>query len=124
MSFGDDGHVGSWMRHVRLQDPTVAVGRRVVVDSLVTVESVTETWVADCYGWFSLGRTDEEKVMSLHADACPGFVSDGQNRVRWINAAYRRMVGGGGGGGSGGRWWRRRRRWRSCRWAARVSRAG
>ncbi|KAL0307916.1 UNVERIFIED_CONTAM: hypothetical protein Sangu_3004500 [Sesamum angustifolium] len=95
LSSGDDGHVGSGVDHVRLQDTTVAAGPRVVVDSWVRVESVTETWVADCDGWYSLGRTDEEKVMTLHADACPGFVSDGQNRVRWINAAYRRMVGAG-----------------------------
>ncbi|KAK4436879.1 hypothetical protein Salat_0021800 [Sesamum alatum] len=95
LSFGDGGHVGSEVGHVRLQDPAVAVGRRVVVESWVKVESVTETWVVDCYGWYRLGRTDEEKVMSLHADACPGFVSDGLNRVRWINAAYRGMVGAG-----------------------------
>ncbi|KAL0441945.1 UNVERIFIED_CONTAM: hypothetical protein Sradi_0133400 [Sesamum radiatum] len=61
LSSGDDGHVGSGVDHVRLQDPTVAAGPRVVVDSWVRVESVTETWVADCYGWYSLGRTDEEK---------------------------------------------------------------
>lgn len=40
-----------------------------------------------------LGKTDEEKVMNLEKDTCPGFISDGYNAVRWTNKAYREMVG-------------------------------
>ncbi|GER40926.1 hypothetical protein STAS_17626 [Striga asiatica] len=58
-----------------------------VVQSWVKVERVTEAWAAVGMGW-----TDEEKVMVLDGDTCPGFVSDGLNRVTWTNAAYRRMV--------------------------------
>uniref|UniRef100_A0A7N0RJV7 DUF7950 domain-containing protein n=1 Tax=Kalanchoe fedtschenkoi TaxID=63787 RepID=A0A7N0RJV7_KALFE len=60
-----------------------------VVGSGVTVESVTEMWGS---GEGILGRTDEERVRSLDWDTCPGFVSDGENRVRWTNRAYRRMA--------------------------------
>lgn len=51
---------------------------------------VMETWV-DRDG---LGRNDNEKVMSLDNDTCPGFISDGYNSVTWTNKAYREMVGG------------------------------
>ncbi|OIT20137.1 PREDICTED: uncharacterized protein LOC109220578 [Nicotiana attenuata] len=59
-----------------------------VVGSWVKVESVTDAWV-EGYG---LGRTDEEKLVNLERDICPGFVSDGLNRVRWANKAYKEMV--------------------------------
>lgn len=59
-----------------------------VVGSWVTVERVTDTWV-DGEG---LGCTDEERSKNLERDTCPGFISDGENRVVWTNAAYRRMV--------------------------------
>ncbi|VFQ93727.1 unnamed protein product [Cuscuta campestris] len=36
--------------------------------------------------------------MNLARDTCPGFLSDGLNRVTWANAAYREMVGHSGGG--------------------------
>ncbi|KAH6829739.1 hypothetical protein C2S53_017402 [Perilla frutescens var. hirtella] len=86
---------------VGLHDPTaaasaVAVGRRVVVASWVRVECVTDTWMVDGYPYGGIGRTDEERVRSLEVDTCPGFVSDGLNRVRWTNPAYRRMVGAAG----------------------------
>ncbi|PIN03897.1 hypothetical protein CDL12_23572 [Handroanthus impetiginosus] len=90
MQFGDAGRVGPSLGHVGLENLTAALGRRVVVESWVKVECVTETWTVDCYGWYGLGRTDEEKMMSLDIDTCPGFVSDGMNRVRWTNAAYRK----------------------------------
>ncbi|KAL6494941.1 hypothetical protein OROGR_030860 [Orobanche gracilis] len=60
--------------------------------SWVRVERVTDTWMAA--GWYDsggIGRTDEEMVMNLHLDTCPGFITDGLNRVRWANAAYKRM---------------------------------
>lgn len=74
-------------------DPAEVVGRRAVVESWVKVECVTDTWVVGCYGYGGTwGRTDEEKVRGLDLDTCPGFVSDGLNRVRWTNAAYMRMM--------------------------------
>ncbi|CAN4085330.1 unnamed protein product [Withania somnifera] len=65
-----------------------------VVGSWVKVESVTDAWV-EGYG---LGRTDEEKLVNLERDSCPGFVSDGLNRVRWANKAYKEMLGDGSAG--------------------------
>lgn len=61
----------------------------VVVESSVTVECVTDTWVDGK----ALGSTDEERVMNMEGDTCPGLVSDGFERVRWTNKAYREMVG-------------------------------
>lgn len=66
-----------------------------IVGSCVTVECVTDTWV-DGNG---LGCTDMEKVRNLEMDTCPGFISDGLNRVTWMNGAYKSMVGRDGGGG-------------------------
>lgn len=66
-----------------------------VVGSWVKVESVTDAWV-EVYG---LGRTDEEKLVNLERDSCPGFISDGLNRVRWANKAYKEMVVGEGSAG-------------------------
>lgn len=59
------------------------------VGSWVTVECVTDTWVDGK----ALGSTDEERVMNMEGDTCPGLVSDGFERVRWTNKAYREMVG-------------------------------
>ncbi|XVF49678.1 hypothetical protein PTKIN_Ptkin04bG0032100 [Pterospermum kingtungense] len=61
-----------------------------VVGSWVTVECVTETWVSGD----GLGCTDEDRKVSLARDTCPGFISDGFGRVKWINGAYKEMVGG------------------------------
>lgn len=61
---------------------------RTVVESWVTVESVTDT----CMDVRWLGSTDVEKMKNLERDTCPGFVSDGLNRVQWVNEAYKRMV--------------------------------
>ncbi|KAL0429589.1 UNVERIFIED_CONTAM: hypothetical protein Sradi_0584900 [Sesamum radiatum] len=90
---------GSCGGSVGLDDPTAPMGRMVVVGSWVKVECVTDTWVVGCYGYDGIGRTDEERVRSLDLDTCPGFISDGLNRVRWTNAAYRKMVAGEGTGG-------------------------
>ncbi|KAL8217512.1 hypothetical protein R6Q57_020885 [Mikania cordata] len=65
--------------------------RRPQVVSNVTVECLTDTWV-DLEG---LGCTDEERVMNMEKDTCPGFISDGQDKVVWTNEAYRQMAGGG-----------------------------
>lgn len=70
-------------------DRTAAMAPPVlVVESWVTVESVTDT----CMDVRGLGCTDVEKVRSLEQDTCPGFVSDGYNRVQWVNEAYKNMV--------------------------------
>lgn len=63
---------------------------RRVVESWVTVESVGDT----CMDVGGLGSTDVEKVKNLESDTCPGFISDGSGRVRWVNEAYKRMVNG------------------------------
>ncbi|KAK1363242.1 Cyclin-dependent kinase G-2-like [Heracleum sosnowskyi] len=75
--------------HVAGNDRSVMVEPVRLVESCVTVECVMDTWV-DRDG---LGKNDEEKVMSLDHDTCPGIVSDGYNSVRWTNKAYREMVG-------------------------------
>ncbi|KAK6153941.1 hypothetical protein DH2020_013580 [Rehmannia glutinosa] len=76
-----------------LEEPAAAMGpQRVVVWSWVKVECVTDTCVVGCYGYGGIRCTDEERVRNLDLDTCPGFVSDGLNRVRWTNAAYKRMV--------------------------------
>lgn len=59
------------------------------VESWVTVQSVTET----CTEEIGLGSTDSERVKNLGMDTSPGFISDGyNNRVEWINEAFKRMV--------------------------------
>ncbi|TYJ15323.1 hypothetical protein E1A91_A10G176700v1 [Gossypium mustelinum] len=65
-------------------------GSMTVVESWVMVESVTETCIED--GEME-NCTDVEKMKNLEKDTCPGFVSDGLNRVFWVNQAYRNMVG-------------------------------
>ncbi|KAL0014500.1 hypothetical protein SO802_001569 [Lithocarpus litseifolius] len=69
-------------------DLTVEMGQTRVVESWVTVESVADT----CMDVRGLGGTDVERVKNLERDTCPGFVSDGLNRVQWVNEAYKRMV--------------------------------
>ncbi|CAL0330106.1 unnamed protein product [Lupinus luteus] len=56
--------------------------------SCVTVESVTDTWQQG----ESLGSTDEDRMVNLSKDTCPGFISDGYGRVTWTNSAYRETV--------------------------------
>lgn len=75
--------------HVAGDDRSVMGETVRLAESCVRVECVMDTWV-DRDG---LGKSDEEKVMSLDVDTCPGFVSDGYNSVRWTNKAYREMVG-------------------------------
>ncbi|KAM3713374.1 hypothetical protein ACJW30_01G252800 [Castanea mollissima] len=69
-------------------DLTVEMGQTRVVESWVTVESVADT----CMDVRGLGSTDVERVKNLERDTCPGFISDGLNRVQWVNEAYKRMV--------------------------------
>ncbi|KAI9076030.1 hypothetical protein K1719_041964 [Acacia pycnantha] len=58
------------------------------VETWVTVEYVSET----CMEALGLGCTDTEKLANLGRDTCPGFVSDGLNRIVWVNRAFRKMV--------------------------------
>ncbi|XP_010528181.1 PREDICTED: uncharacterized protein LOC104805340 [Tarenaya hassleriana] len=71
---------------------SLSQSRRTVADSWVTVECVTGTCTDEAIR-SQLGRTDTERVRHLEGDTCPGFVSDGSNRVRWVNGSYRRMMG-------------------------------
>ncbi|KAF9602933.1 hypothetical protein IFM89_032815 [Coptis chinensis] len=57
------------------------------VGSCVIVECLTDTCTEEM-----LGSTDEEKKIHLEKDTCPGFISDGCNRVRWTNEAYGKML--------------------------------
>ena len=77
-----NGWAGSDRRMSAAEAPVSAV------ESWVTVESVTDT----CMDVRGLGCTDVEKLRSLENDACPGFISDGFNRVVWVNEAYKKMV--------------------------------
>ncbi|XP_076915591.1 uncharacterized protein LOC143574998 [Bidens hawaiensis] len=74
---------------IRVDTVGVKPSRQPKVVSSVTVECVTDTWV-DSEG---LGRTDEERVKNMEKDTCPGFISDGEDRVVWTNKAYRQMAG-------------------------------
>ncbi|KAK7266897.1 hypothetical protein RIF29_19558 [Crotalaria pallida] len=77
-------------------DPWTAVAAT-KVESWVTVESVTGTFMGE-EGQEVVGAgvdctTDAEKVKNLDTDTCPGFISDGNWKVRWVNDAYKKMVG-------------------------------
>ncbi|XP_050234108.1 uncharacterized protein LOC126682451 [Mercurialis annua] len=61
--------------------------QKVVVESWVTVECVT-----DAYEGGGLGCTDMERLKNLEDSTCPGFISDGSDTVKWINGAYKRMM--------------------------------
>ncbi|CAL1358310.1 unnamed protein product [Linum trigynum] len=61
-----------------------------VEESWVTVESAAEISSSSAFGYC---MDLEEVKIRLDGDTCPGFVSDGCNRVVWVNGAYRRMVG-------------------------------
>ncbi|CAI9113069.1 OLC1v1013597C1 [Oldenlandia corymbosa var. corymbosa] len=77
---------------------TVAQPSRVapaVVSTWVYVESITETWENGFgyggNGWFS---DRGSMLMDLENDTCPGFISDGLDKVVWVNNVYREMVAG------------------------------
>ncbi|XWS40620.1 hypothetical protein CRYUN_Cryun17cG0011500 [Craigia yunnanensis] len=79
------------MGAVEEPDRTVVTSqkRRVTVaESWVTVECVTDS----CMEGRELGSMDVERMKNLEADMCPGFISDGLNRVQWVNGAFKRMV--------------------------------
>lgn len=61
---------------------------RSVVKSWVTVECVRDA----CMEGGGLGGTDMERRKNLERDTCPGLISDGLNKVEWVNEAYKKMV--------------------------------
>ncbi|CAA3000930.1 Hypothetical predicted protein [Olea europaea subsp. europaea] len=69
-------------------DLGAAVPLKEVVESWIMVDQITKAWV-DGGG---IGCTDMEMVKNLEMDTCPGLISDGLNRVQWVNCAYRKMV--------------------------------
>ncbi|CAN4081757.1 unnamed protein product [Withania somnifera] len=69
-------------------DRTVEMQKRRVVESWVMIDRMTNALVDG----EALGSTDMEKMKNLEADTCPGLISDGLDRVQWVNLAYRRMV--------------------------------
>ncbi|CAM8902077.1 unnamed protein product [Rhodiola kirilowii] len=70
--------------------PAVGGGRSRLIESWVTVESVTGT----CTGTAEEDDNISSSHNQLETDSCPGFISKVENgRVEWVNTAYRRMVG-------------------------------
>ncbi|XP_050234110.1 uncharacterized protein LOC126682452 [Mercurialis annua] len=63
---------------------------RRVLETVVTVESVTDTCMDELV--LGVGSTDVERMKNLEKDTCPGFISDGSNRVEWVNEAYKKMI--------------------------------
>ncbi|KAL5080594.1 hypothetical protein RYX36_009015 [Vicia faba] len=64
---------------------------KAVVESWITVESVTGTCMSE-ESERVLNCTDVEKMKILETDTCPCFATDGYGRVLWVNDAYKRMV--------------------------------
>ncbi|CAK9186976.1 unnamed protein product [Ilex paraguariensis] len=71
-----------------LSDRTAVMKSRRVVESWVIVEGLTE----GCMDGGELGSTDMEKMKNLKMDTCPGLISDGFDKVQWVNLPYMRMV--------------------------------
>lgn len=69
-------------------DLATAVQRRNVVESWITIESVTGA----CEERRMIGCTENEIWKNLERDSCPGFISNGYDEVLWVNSAYRRML--------------------------------
>ncbi|WCJ27505.1 hypothetical protein M5689_009243 [Euphorbia peplus] len=63
--------------------------KKIRVESWVTVECVTKTYACMDSG---IGLTDVERVKNLEEEVRPGFISDGSDKVRWVNGAYKRML--------------------------------
>ncbi|CAI0457265.1 unnamed protein product [Linum tenue] len=68
------------------------------VETWVTAEGVTGGCMDVAEGQGLLGI----RMMDLQDDTCPAFVSDGKDKVRWVNQAYREMVGAAAAGEKGG----------------------
>ncbi|CAK9326196.1 unnamed protein product [Citrullus colocynthis] len=66
--------------------------KRGAAELWVTVECVTDACMDLELKEAEIGCTDEERIKNLEKDTCPGFISDGMNRVEWLNKAFKRMV--------------------------------
>ncbi|KAE8705046.1 Detected protein of unknown function [Hibiscus syriacus] len=78
------------MMGLTLSNPGRMRKRMKVLESSLMVECVTETLIEEG----EMGKcTDLEKMKILEKDTCPWLVSDGLNRVLWVNQAYKNMVG-------------------------------
>eukprot|EP00249_Psilotum_nudum_P006930 c20165_g2_i1 orf=359-2527(-) len=60
-----------------------------LVGSTVSLERVTEAVHSNTYPWHSLAAIEAQ----LEKSNLPGFITDSSNRVRWVNSAYKQMVG-------------------------------
>ncbi|KAJ7974759.1 von willebrand factor A domain protein [Quillaja saponaria] len=91
LNFPSDHTIDLFDSESKSLDRTVVISQnmKVVVEVRVTVECVTETLCMDVR---ELGFTDIERTRNLDEEPCPGFISDGANRVQWVNGAFRRMV--------------------------------
>lgn len=69
-----------------------AAAVKVVIESCLTMERVTDTCEDGGGRRWWLGCTDEERAKNLEGDTCPGFISNSLDRVQWINTAYKRMM--------------------------------
>ncbi|CAJ2637159.1 unnamed protein product [Trifolium pratense] len=69
----------------------IPTAEKVVVESWITVESVTGTCMSE-EGERVSRCTDVEKMKILETDTCPCFVTDGYSRVFWVNDGYKKMV--------------------------------
>lgn len=63
-----------------------------VLECWVIVESVSADTHIDAQDHQLAGLTDADRMRSLATDACPGFLADPSNRVKWVNGAFERMV--------------------------------
>ncbi|XP_050373024.1 uncharacterized protein LOC126790722 [Argentina anserina] len=81
-----------------VSDPSTVMDRMGGVESWVTVECVRGSCMTapTSSQGFEFGLSgvsaDEERMRRLESDVCPGFISDGWNRVQWLNGAFKRMV--------------------------------
>ncbi|CAK8533145.1 unnamed protein product [Lathyrus sativus] len=69
----------------------ISTSEKAVVESWITVESVTGTCMSE-ESERVLNCADVEKMKILETDTCPCFVTDSYGRVLWVNDAYKRMV--------------------------------
>lgn len=78
----------------RMENDVVLVSdpKRGALELWVTVECVREACMDLEVEEGEIGCTDEERIKNLDEDTCPGFVSNGMNRVEWLNKAFKRMV--------------------------------